>query len=275
MFIAFISDFGTRDSYAGTVKGVIATINPSARIIDITHGIPPHDIMAGALTLGATYRYFPKGTIFLAVVDPGVGSDRKAMIASAGDYLFVMPDNGLLTGLVKSGRPIRKNDLSCRQIENPALILETASSTFHARDIFGPAAAHLSLGTRPEDFGKVIKKPVELNWPEPVAGRDGISGEIIYIDTFGNLVTNIPSSAVTILGQNAECLCITEDRRKITLPVLESYSDVPNGAGLCLEGSFGFMEVAVNRGSAARLLGMGPGARIEIRLPEQDVMKSA
>ena len=265
MLIAFISDFGTRDSYAGTVKGVIATINPAARVIDITHGIPPHDIMAGALTLGGTFRYFPKGTIFLAVIDPGVGSDRKAMIASGGDYLFVLPDNGLLTGVIKSRTPIRKEDLKCWQITNPAFTLEKISSTFHARDIFGPAAAHLSRGVRPENFGQAIKNPVELHWPEPIRSRNGINGEIIYTDTFGNLVTNIPSSDVTVLGKNDECLCFTEEKHKITLPVLESYSDVPSGAGLCLEGSFGLMEVAVNRGSAAQLLGMGPGTRIKIR----------
>ena len=264
-FIAFLSDFGLKDPYVGTVKGVIATINPSAKVIDITHGIPAQDITAAALMLEGACGYFPKGTIFLAVVDPGVGSDRRGIVLTLDSYIFVVPDNGLVTRLLKDRR---LSDISCHYIEKKEYFLSEISSTFHARDIFAPVAAHLSLGTAPEELGPSCHNPVVLDWPEPVTGHDVIRGAIIYIDTFGNLVTNIPSSYLIQgkgMGPTARYARIAGND-KIIIPIARTYSDVEPGRPLCLAGSFGLVEIAVNQGSASEQLRAETGDMVELGL---------
>ncbi len=250
--IAFLSDFGLKDSYTGTVKGVIARINPDARVIDITHGIPPQDILAGALILADAVNYFPARTIFLAVVDPGVGSDRKGMVVELDSCMLVVPDNGLATPLLKD---TERAERRCFYIENQRFFLEKISSTFHARDIFAPVAAHLSIGVRPEEFGTVCPEPVMLHWPEPVMDTNTIRGEVIYIDSFGNLITNVHAHRVGLQRPLAARIRSCPEE----IPFRKTYSDVEPGQPLCLEGSFGLLEIAINQGNAARVFRAGRG----------------
>ncbi len=250
--IAFLSDFGLKDSYAGTVKGVIARINPDARVIDITHGIPPQDIMAGALILANAVNYFPDKTIFLAVVDPGVGSDRRGIVVELDSCVLVVPDNGLATPLLKDPK---WTEIRCFYLEDQRSFLEKISNTFHARDIFAPVAAHLSMGVRPEEFGSTCPEPVMLHWPEPVIGTKSITGKIIYIDSFGNLITNVHALMVDLQRPlTARIKSCSEE-----IPFRKTYSNVEPGRPLCIESSFGLLEIAINQGNAAKVFKAGTG----------------
>src|SRR5688500_15046072 len=184
--IALLSDFGSRDHYAGTMKGVILNICPDATLVDITHDVPAHDVLDGALQLAAAARYFPAGTIFLAVVDPGVGSSRRGIAAEAGDYRFVAPDNGLLTGVFRDVPPRRVVELSERKFARA-----TVSRTFEGRDRFAPAAGWLAKGTGLSSFGRAITDYQMLHIPEPRVDDHGVTGEVLRVDRFGNLISNI------------------------------------------------------------------------------------
>ncbi len=185
--ITFLTDFGTADYFVPAVKGVILSINPQIQIIDLTHEIPAQDIAAGAFTLGACYRNFPAGTIHLAVVDPGVGSVRRAIVVQAGKHLFVGPDNGLFSYVYR-----REDRVRVFQIEREDLFCQPISATFHGRDMFAPIAAHLSKGLLPESVGRKVFDFVKLDLPEPTADEHGkIIGAILHIDRFGNCITNL------------------------------------------------------------------------------------
>src|SRR5512145_211525 len=189
--IALLTDFGTRDHYAGTMKGVALGICPDASLVDITHDVPPHDILSGALELAAAYRYFPAGTIFLAVVDPGVGSARRGIAAEAGEYRFVAPDNGVLT-LVLDDPPAKKIvELTERRYARP-----TVSRTFEGRDRFAPAAAWLARGIQLPALGRPLGDCQRLEIPQPLAETDRLAGTVLLVDAFGNLVTNLDRRAV-------------------------------------------------------------------------------
>src|SRR3989449_5163655 len=186
--IALLSDFGTRDHYAGTMKGVALGICPDATLVDISHDLPPQDVLAGALELAAAYKYFPAGTIFLAVVDPGVGSTRRGIAAEAGDYKFVAPDNGVLTAVLEEHPPRRAVELSERRYARP-----TVSRTFEGRDRFAPAAAWLAKGVDLGALGRSAGSLHRLEVPKPTveAGSGTVLGEVLRVDRFGNLITNI------------------------------------------------------------------------------------
>jgi S-adenosyl-L-methionine hydrolase (adenosine-forming) len=184
--IAFLTDFGTKDHYAGTVKGVVLSICPEAACVDITHEIPPHDVMAGALELAAAYKYFPAGTVFVVVVDPGVGSARRPIAAEAGDYRFVAPDNGVLTLVFKETPPRRVVELTEPQYARP-----TVSRTFEGRDRFGPTAAWLANGIELPAFGRTLNDWQTLDIPEPIVTDAQMVAEVVRVDRFGNLVTNV------------------------------------------------------------------------------------
>src|SRR5882672_5106726 len=184
--IALLSDFGTRDHYAGTMKGVMTGICPDATLIDITHEIAPHDVVEGALQLAASYRYFPAGTIFLAIVDPGVGSPRRGIAAEAGDFRFVAPDNGVLTAVLRETPPKRVVELTERRYARP-----TVSRTFEGRDRFAPAAAWLAKGIQLAALGRPISDVQRLDIPLPSVSPEGLNGEVLRVDRFGNLITNI------------------------------------------------------------------------------------
>ncbi len=256
--ITLTSDFGTEDWYVGTMKGVIAGIAPRAKIIDLTHGIPQGDIRAGGFALAASYRYFPKGTVHVVVVDPGVGSRRKAIAAQTANGFFVGPDNGVLSWALA-----REKVTAIHALENEAYMLQPVSRTFHGRDVFAPAAAHLSLGVLMKKFGPVLADFMRLEWPGPRERRGGIEGEVVYIDRFGNAITNLESS---LLRSSGRASCEIYARRRQVCPVGTFYQEVPQNAPVALVGSSGFLEIAVNGGSAEKVLGLRAGYRVVLAL---------
>jgi S-adenosylmethionine hydrolase len=253
MPIALLTDFGTRDYFVASMKGVILSIDPAAVIVDITHEIPAQDISEAAFTLRACYRDFPAGTIFVAVVDPGVGSERQAILAEAGGRYFIAPDNGLLSF-------IRDNEADAQvfQISNPEFSAAHISSTFHGRDIFAPAAAHLSRGTAPAQFGPLISDYVCVSPTKPTVSEQEIEGEVIHIDRFGNIVTNLkpedlPAKFIIKIGDR-----IIETHRKF-------YAEAENTEVFSIMGSAGYLEISVREGSAAAVLGARTGDKIRIK----------
>lgn len=249
--ITLLTDFGTVDGYAAAMKGVIAAIAPDAALDDASHDIPPGDIHAAAWAIARYWRRYPEGTIHLAVIDPGVGGSRRAIAVRAGGRLFVAPDNGLLSRVFLDAPPER-----IVALENPRYRAESVSNTFHGRDLFAPAAAHLAAGVPLDDLGPVVTDPVRLRIPSFVVTPDGIRGEVVHVDRFGNLVTNIPAdwaSAGTVRLGRTE---LGRARR--------TYGDVAPGEPLALVGSAGLLEVAVRDGSAAVWLEAGLGTAVEV-----------
>jgi S-adenosyl-L-methionine hydrolase (adenosine-forming) len=255
MPIALITDFGTQDSYVGVMKGVIATLCPTAQLIDLTHGIPPQDLYAARFTLLCAYPYLPPGTVFLVVVDPGVGTDRRAIAVQTSHGFLVGPDNGVFGGILDQEPTVNAVELTNADYwwgPHP-------SATFHGRDIFAPVAAHLARGIALETLGTAIKPEslVSLPLTVPVATATGYEGSVQYIDRFGNAATTIPASAVDS-GPWHLTLGTT------TLPGAQTYGEVAPGAALALVGSHGFIEIAVNQGSAQKMFGLKVGDRIHL-----------
>jgi len=255
--ITLTTDFGTQDWFVGTMKGVIAGIAPKAKIIDLTHGLPPGDIRAGAFALAASCRFFPKGTVHVVVVDPGVGSRRKAIAVQTASGIFVGPDNGVLSWAL-----VKERVTAIHALENEAYSLQPVSQTFHGRDVFAPAAAHLSRGAPISKLGPVLKDYVRLGWPQPRERRDGIEGEVVYIDRFGNAITNLEG---TLLRGSGMARCEVYARRRRVCPAGTYYQEVAKGSPVALAGSSGFLEIAVNGGSAERTLGLNLGTRVILR----------
>ena len=238
-----MTDFGTKDHYAGVMKGVILGINPNARIVDITHEVEKYNIFEAAFKLLSYYTYFPRGTVHVAVVDPGVGGPRRPLAIDAGGYFFVGPDNGIFSPVLDS-----LDDLRVVEITNAAYMLGNVSGTFHGRDIFAPTAAHLSSGADICELGDPAAEPVSLEFPEPSVSGGEITGEVLYVDSFGNLVTNIrgetvgPGSTVYV-GQHRAG------------GVSRSYGEAGKSELLAIIGSAGLLEISVNQGSAKDFLG--------------------
>jgi len=258
--IAFLSDFGISDPYVAMVKGVIFTLNPHARVIDITHAISSQDVRQAAFVLKYSMDVFPSGTIFLSVVDPGVGSSRAGIIVQDNGRLFVGPDNGIFSAVLDNGRYV-----PCIAIDNTVIsglagsagYTPEMSMTFHARDVFGPAAAMLSLGTRPGSLGTPLQKPVILRFPEPEIVRQEILGCIVYFDHFGNAITNIPASLLDDLHcRPGEYHVMLTDRSHEPIPFVSTYSQAAPGQLRFLVNSFNLLEIAVNCGSARHKLGL-------------------
>jgi len=243
--ITLLTDFGTADYYVGAVKGVVLSINPSATIVDLTHDIPPHDIEAGAFVLLGSYRSFPKGTIHIGVVDPGVGSARRPIIVCAGDQLFIGPDNGLFSYVLDC-------EVDCQVFHavEEKYFRQPVSTTFHGRDVFGPIAAELSNGVAPDSFGPQIKDAVRLPSLKPEVLKKGkVKGRIIHIDRFGNCVTNIDRGVevnqTTTLRVNGKTI---ESFR-------EFYGEGKKRSKLfAIWGSAGFLEISAQNRSAAKML---------------------
>jgi S-adenosylmethionine hydrolase len=255
--IALLTDFGTRDHYTGTMKGVALGICADITFVDITHDIPPQDVAAGALELAAAYPYFPAGTIFLVVIDPGVGSRRRAIAAEAGDYRFVAPDNGVLT-LVFQGTPPKR----VVEVTEPRYARPTVSRTFEGRDRFAPAAAWLATGLDLSELGPAVRTWHTLAIPEPALRDDRMCGEVLRVDRFGNLVTNVDRRAFEQFAGRAG-VKIVAGAQALT-EVVATYADVAPGAVCALFGSSGHLEVAVNGGSAAARLDLARGASVTI-----------
>ncbi len=256
--IALLSDFGSRDHYAGTMKGVMLGICPDALLVDITHDIRPHDILEGALQLAAAFRYFPPGTIFLAVVDPGVGSARRGLAADTGDYRFVAPDNGLLTAVFRAAAPRKVVELSERRYARP-----TVSRTFEGRDRFAPAAAWLGKGIQLAALGRPLPVPERIDIPLPVAEGDGLRGVVLLVDRFGNLVTNIDRGAFEAFAGERP-VSITAGGQAVA-GVVGTYADIRPGEVCALFGSSNHLELAVNGGSAEAATALARGAIVNVR----------
>jgi len=256
--VAFLSDFGTRDHYAGTLKAVVLSVCPDATLVDIGHEIPPHDVLAGALELAACYKYFPAGTIFLVVVDPGVGSSRRGLAAEAGDYKFVAPDNGVLSAVFDETPPKRVVELTERKYARA-----TVSRTFEGRDRFAPAAGWLAKGINLTWLGKNITDFHTLSLPRPSVSGDQVAGEVVRIDRFGNLITNIDRRTFEQLA-NGGAIVVKAGGRDVPR-VVATYADAPQGELCALFGSTDHLEIAVNAGDAAAVLGASRGASVTVR----------
>jgi S-adenosylmethionine hydrolase len=253
--VALLSDFGLSDHYVAAMKAVILGIAPDATLVDITHEVPPHDILVGALELAACYRYFPIGTIFLAVVDPGVGSDRLAIAARAGDYSFVAPDNGLLAPVLEQWpRPV------VVELAEPRFARPAVSRTFEGRDRFAPAAAWLARGTDIHALGPEVPAFARLALPRPNLRDDGIAGEIVLVDRFGNLISNVGEPLLETFGTQP----IVRIGGHEPLGIVQTYAQVAPGDLCALVGSGGYLEVAVRDGSAAKRLDAGRGAKVSV-----------
>jgi S-adenosylmethionine hydrolase len=254
--ITLTTDFGTSDWFVGTMKGVMLGINPRARIVDVTHGVPAGDIRAGAFALAAGCKFFAKGTVHVAVVDPGVGSEREAIAIETERYFFVGPDNGVLSWALRSER-IRE----VRALKNEKYFLPEVSKTFHGRDIFAPVAAHLSRGAAIEKLGPSKREFVRLDWPEPRTKGRGMEGEVIYIDRFGNAITNLGADVLNSFG-GRRLEVFAKGKRQCS--VEDCYAAVHPGKPVAVLGSSGFLEIAVNQGSAGRKLGLIPGTKVSV-----------
>lgn len=257
--VAFLSDFGTRDHYSGTLKAVVLSVCPDATLVDIGHEIPAHDVVAGALELAACYRYFPVGTIFLVVVDPGVGSSRRGIAADTGDYKFVAPDNGVLSAVFRESPPRKVVELTERKYARP-----TVSRTFEGRDRFAPAAGWLAKGIALVSLGKAISNFHVIDLPRPAVVGKELAGEVVRVDRFGNLITNIDRRTFEQFA-NGGTIAVTIGDRDIPR-IVATYAEAPAGELCALFGSTDHLEIAVNAGDAAALLGLSRGARARVRL---------
>lgn len=254
--ITLLTDFGQKDWYVSSLKGVILGISPGSTVIDITHEIPPGDVFAGALVLREANRYFPGGTIHVAVVDPGVGTSRRAIAAKTEKYIFVGPDNGLLSLALEGARAVE-----VRLIEREDLFLKPVSRTFHGRDIFAPVAGHLAKGGDFRMVGRCLNDWVRLSLPELKRGPGFVQGTVVYVDRFGNGITNIAQEELFQIGP-PESLKV-ELGGGLTIPgVKYTYGEVPEGWPVAYIGSSGKLEIGVNAGNARDALGLLPGVTV-------------
>jgi S-adenosyl-L-methionine hydrolase (adenosine-forming) len=255
--IALLSDFGARDHYAGTMKGVMLGICPDVTLVDITHDITPHDVLEGSLQLAASFKYFPPGSIFVAVVDPGVGSVRRGIAAEAGDYRFVGPDNGVLTAAFREMPPKRVVELTERRYARP-----TVSRTFEGRDRFAPAAAWLAKGIQLSALGRTITTYQQVEIPQVEMSETRLHGVVLLADRFGNLVSNIDRRTFEAFTRT-QPVSLSVAGHPIA-GVVATYSDIRNGEVCALFGSTDHLEFAINGGSAASALSVDRGAAVEI-----------
>lgn len=251
--ITLTTDFGSL--YPAALKAVILGIEPGTTIVDITHSIPHADIRAGAFALYSVAPYFPPGTVHVAVVDPGVGTERNSIVISAGDHFFVGPDNGLMIPAAS-----KLGNMQVFRITNTDL-LEDVSATFHGRDIFARIGAYLAAGMSPEKVGEKTEVYVNLDFGNVEVRNNSVSGEVIYVDDFGNVITNIPGTYVLDMVRFGTTLQVSGRN----VPFVKTYALVAEGELLALIGSHGFFETAVNLGNAASVLGLKSGDRIGIR----------
>jgi len=256
MSITLTTDFGSTDHFVGAMKGVILGIAPRARIVDIAHGIAPFDVNEAAFTIAQAWRWFPEGTIHVVVVDPGVGTARRPILVEAGGQRFIGPDNGVFT-LVYDACPHK-----VRAIGNPRLMLKEVSRTFHGRDVFAPAAAHLARGVAPGRFGKIVHDFVRSAGIKPVmTKKNRWMGKVLKVDRFGNLITNFHIDEFGgVRTRTFEMLAGSGIIRRLA----GTYAESGAGEVTAIVGSSGFLEISVNQGSAAERLGCGAGAELEL-----------
>jgi S-adenosyl-L-methionine hydrolase (adenosine-forming) len=258
--VTLTTDFGFRDGYAGAMKGVVLSLAPSATIVDITHGVPPQDVVAGAVALAQAAPLFPVGTIHIAVVDPGVGGVRADLLVEAGGSLFIGPDNGVLSLAARAGRRIWR-------IEAPAFRREPVSPTFHGRDVFAPTAGLLAAGAVLTEVGPSADGMVELARAD-VSRRGGlVEGTVIHVDAFGNLITSLTGDHLSGAASDTSGVSIeVEGSGGVFHPVFaRTFSDVPAGALVAYLGSGGQLEIARRNGSAAAYVSAERGALVRVK----------
>jgi S-adenosylmethionine hydrolase len=255
--ITLTSDFGLKDPYVAEMKGVILTINPNANLIDVTHEVEKFNLRLAAFMLASVAPYFPKGTVHLAVVDPGVGTQRRPILIQTRQGFFVGPDNGILI-LAAQSQGIEH----IYQLTNPTFMLPRISSTFHGRDIFAPAAAHLDKGVQPAKLGPEIIDPVKPEFATVKRKNDSLIGEVLHVDGFGNVITNISEKEIT---QNYT-KTVNVDLPSISLKLMfcKTYAEAKPHETLVLIGSHGFIEIALNQGSAAEKFSAKAGDKIAV-----------
>ncbi len=256
--ITFTTDFGLSDHFVGVMKGVVAGIAPATRVIDISHDVAPYNVTEAAFVIAEAWPYFPKRTIHVVVVDPGVGSARRPILAEAGGHFFVAPDNGVLS-MVFDAAPHK-----VRVISNPKVMRHDISRTFHGRDVFAPAAAHLAKGQKTASFGKLIHDYVRTWGAQPAPkGKDSWRGTILKVDRFGNLITNFAVGEFgSIKTRPFEIRAGTHRIHRLAL----TYTDTAVGDLFVIVGSAGYLEIAANQKSAASLLGSSAGMPVELDL---------
>ncbi|HTS49758.1 MAG TPA: SAM-dependent chlorinase/fluorinase [Bryobacteraceae bacterium] len=261
--ITLTTDFGTSDHFAGTMRGVILSIQPAAEIVDITHEIRPFDISDGGFTIAQAYRFFPKKTIHVVVVDPGVGSTRRPLLAEMAGQFFIAPDNGVLS-MIFTREAHADHIVKARHITNERYFLKPLSRTFHGRDVFAPAAAHLAAGIAPARFGPLIRDYLRLDFDKPSHNADrSWTGCVLKVDRFGNLITNLHIDQFPQLKTRAFELTVgLQTIKRLAL----TFTDCEPDELCALVGSSGYLEVATNQGSAAQLLGCGAGAPVELTI---------
>ncbi len=249
--ITLTTDFGVSDGYVGALKGAILSLAPSVTLVDISHAVPPQDVRHGARVLAAAAPFFPPGALHVAVVDPGVGSARRAIALQTPSATFIGPDNGLFT-------PFVRERTGCVALTNPATHRRPVSATFHGRDVFAPVAAHLSNGLPLQELGPPVDNPLALPTPQPSRLPGGrLRAEVIGVDHFGNLLTNARLAANV-------CESVRVFVGEISLAARRAYADAAPGELLALIGSEGYLEIALRDGSAAACLGLGVGAPVEV-----------
>ncbi len=254
--VTLTTDFGLADHYVGTMKGVILGICPHAQIVDISHEVAPFGISDGAYLIAQAYRFFPKETVHIVVVDPGVGSKRRPIVMEAAGQFFVAPDNGVLSMIYS------REKHKVRVIANDRYFLKPVSRTFHGRDIFSPVAAHLAAGVRTSRIGKRIEDYVRPPFVKPVrSGAKSLKGSVLRIDRFGNVITNFRGSDIRKQVDGKFTLALGSRRVAI---LAQSYAERPQGELFVIEGSGGYLEISLNRGSAAQLIGCQAGSPVEL-----------
>jgi S-adenosyl-L-methionine hydrolase (adenosine-forming) len=255
--VTFTTDFGAHDGYAGAMKGVVLSLAPDATIVDVTHGIPPQDVMAGAIALSQAAPLYPQGSIHIAVVDPGVGGQRTDLLVEYAGSFFVGPDNGVLSLATRGPRRIFR-------IDSPEFMRATVSPTFHGRDVFAPTAARLASGAPPDAAGPLLETMVDLSATRVIRRGEVIEGEIIHVDGFGNLITSLPGDVVTTLGGQVVVELDTSEGR-FEPSFGRTFADVESGGLIAYVGSGGQLEIARRDGSAARRTGAYRGSVVRVR----------
>ena len=260
--ITLTTDFGLTEHYVGAMKGVIYSIHPTAQLVDITNAVQSFDILDGALAISQAYSYFPKDTVHLVVVDPGVGGPRRPIIAHIGQYLFVAPDNGVLSLVYE-----REERVSVRHITSEHYFHHPISNTFHGRDVFAPVAAYLSKGVDASKFGEEVTDFVRFAAPKPKAtAANAWKGIVLKTDKFGNLITNImPKDIPQIFDGPSSGFKITVGKAEVTR-LCASYGEGPQGELFAILGSTGFLEISANKGAASRLAGADKGTEVAVTI---------
>jgi S-adenosyl-L-methionine hydrolase (adenosine-forming) len=260
--VTLTTDFGVTDHFVGSMKGVILNINPAASIVDICNSVHSFDLLDGALTIAQAYHYFPANTIHLVVVDPGVGTARRPILVNTGKYLFVAPDNGIMSLIYE-----REESCVVRHITAEHYFLQPVSNTFHGRDIFAPVAGYLSKGTEPQKLGDEVTDFVRFAAPKPKPGGDKVlKGVVIKVDKFGNLITNFSAQDVPqLLKENPGPFKIVVGKSEIT-KIRTAYAQGAPGEVFAILGSMGYLEIATNRGSAARSVSAEKGNEVAVML---------